>query len=77
MGETLNNAEAIANAARTKLENIVKDGYNSFADKMMNDQEFQSHTLMTVVAMLINHVQALEKRIEALEAKPQTDEEER
>lgn len=58
------------------VRNAVKNGFDKFADQMTNNPAFQTKTLLTVVAMLCNHVQALEKRIEALEAKPQTDEKE-
>ena len=43
------------------------ESFKTFAERMMNDREFRSDTLMMTVALMIRNIGAIERRLALLE----------
>lgn len=61
-----NKKDNLMNAVQD-VQSTVRKSFETFADRMMNDKEFQGHTLMTTIALLISDVQKLKVRVAELE----------
>jgi hypothetical protein len=43
------------------------ESFKTFAERMMNDREFRSDTLMMTVSLIIRNIGAIERRLDLLE----------
>ena len=43
------------------------ESFKTFAERMMNDREFRSDTLMMTVSLMIRNIGAIERRLDLLE----------
>lgn len=49
------------------LNGMAGESFKAFAERMMNDREFRSDTLMMTVALMIRNIGAIERRLDLLE----------
>ena len=45
----------------------ASEAFKAFAERMANDKDFRSDTLMMTVSLIIRNIQAIEARLSALE----------
>ncbi|MBQ3327315.1 MAG: hypothetical protein IJG86_06035 [Clostridia bacterium] len=46
---------------------MTSEAFKTFAERMANDKDFRSDTLMMTVSLIIRNIQAIEARLSALE----------
>ena len=60
--------ESESESMKDETNGMESEAYKVFAERMANDGEFRTHTLMMTVSLMIKNIENVEARVESLEA---------